>query len=245
MDQSSRYLTMADILQFDFERQTANYTAIQKALFRNKLRLQEMELDYIAGHGRAAGRTFVTFKAFAADRNIAWHKYECGAHGAGQNHIIIFGRRMKVSEFLGLSVEKQDELLASPTAYNAEKSSLRESNIALGEVVKAKLQAAGFVFKLVDGKSSKRKLQVAIYGKHGETMLRQQFDDAAVMSRAYLDSNNKQYWQLTKTEHALCYAGRKLVEARGEALASEAMALLGEGWTAYLQYGDVMTLRRK
>jgi hypothetical protein len=222
-------LSAGDILHHEFERQTDNHRALYKILKRNKLFFQKMELTTLDGIGRARGRKFVTFKAYA--EGLVWHKYESGSHGAGQNWVMLHGVKHKLTDFLAWPEEKQDAVLTDPNYFKRARVAKRlrnEEKLSEFEVIAAK---QGWTFDVHNAKSGTKRLAIEVLGVPGFKFL-DKYKEACEEMDEFLKSNGFDSSRhippalLEESRHALI----KFFEEK-TAILDQVQAILGETWT--------------
>lgn len=54
---------------------------------------------------------FVLVAGTITGPKLVWQKYESAAKGSGQNHVFVGGQKIKMSAFMAMSDEQQDELI--------------------------------------------------------------------------------------------------------------------------------------
>lgn len=97
------------VSKFDFKRQIKNYNKLYDSLKPFNIYLDEVYSSTIE-KGR---NKFITFLVSSSNPYFFWHKYESGSSGAGQNFIIIDGKKIKLSSWLSCTDEERNELIIS------------------------------------------------------------------------------------------------------------------------------------
>ncbi len=158
-----RVLSVGEILHHDFGRQTENFQGIAKALLRNGFKFTEMVIRVVPAkfkRNQGSNAKFVTFRAISEP--LVWHKYESGSYGAGQNHVIIHGRKIKTTDFLRWDEKVQDDILQNANVFKDQQKSLKEQNKADLAAFTELAKQHGWQFGHQDVKSGKKAVRLVI-----------------------------------------------------------------------------------
>lgn len=101
----------------DFKAQANNYNALSEILKRNGQSFDWIgmakytgEADYIRRYDKPDAKAMLT-RFVATSPVLVWEKYEGATAGGGRNEVYVGGAKMKLTEFLALSPEEQDDYI--------------------------------------------------------------------------------------------------------------------------------------
>lgn len=229
-------LSVGEILQHDFGKQTANFRAIHAVLKRHGLYFQEMEISVIPGKGRAKNTQFVTFRATAP--GLIWHKYECGSAGAGQNHVLIHGRRFKTSEFLKWSPEKQDEVMRSPTIFKDQQAARKAANKAALERFEPIARQEGWTYTVENERSGKKVLTIRLSEVDG-TNFRAEWKRAENWRDAFLARRGMTSMTAPEAQRQESFAMMTIVKEQELDLTDLVKTILKRGWNVQTGWREI------
>ena len=87
------------ILKLAIERNGLNYVKLGAERVRRKHDVPMTKIGFVLTAGSKDGIKLV------------WQKYESAAKGSGQNHLFVGGQKIKMSSFMAMSDDQQDELI--------------------------------------------------------------------------------------------------------------------------------------
>ena len=93
---------------YNFEKQTENYLKLRRVLMTYGKDFNQVSSAHYRGDLHTNHRFVVT----TVDGSLLWNKYVGFVAQGGQNHVYVAGRRIKVSNFLGLKPAEQRALLS-------------------------------------------------------------------------------------------------------------------------------------
>ena len=111
----------ADVFQgvvedYNFKRQSENFLRLQKVLKANDTELGPIAAATYDGNqgyqGNYKHTSLTRFVSCSKDGRLMWAKYEGKSVGGGQNYVYVAGMRLKLTDFLAQSEEKQRALLS-------------------------------------------------------------------------------------------------------------------------------------
>ena len=91
----------------------AQYQIVKQSLQRNGITDLILGASHVVNHDgvQLAKMEFVLIARVNDQIKFIWQKYESVANGSGQNHVFVNDTRMKMSWFVAMTPEQQDELI--------------------------------------------------------------------------------------------------------------------------------------
>ncbi|AYV75416.1 MAG: hypothetical protein Terrestrivirus1_290 [Terrestrivirus sp.] len=97
-----------DFYDFEFDHQMENFEAISIKLMLVGIKFDKVFSSTIEREFKNTIQYGITFLVTTINPNIFWYKYESKAKGSGYNHMLIKGKKIKVTEFIKLD---KDDIL--------------------------------------------------------------------------------------------------------------------------------------
>ncbi len=104
-----------NVADFDFNHQSKNYEQLTEKLLEINVTFDKISSSSIERHINQSIQYGTTFIVTTTNPCVYWYKYESNAFGSGGNHMLINGKKIKVTEFLKLSKDNMIKLINNGT----------------------------------------------------------------------------------------------------------------------------------